>query len=104
MTRPTTHPLPLSKYSFFASCTILTAISQIASITDEDAVDFFDIPMDGINQPDELDEYLSQPIEKVRDPIAWWWDHRHVFPKLSKMAFDYLSVPGMCCIAITTDY
>jgi hypothetical protein len=56
--------------------------------------------MDGINQPHELDEYLSQPIEKVRDPIAWWWDHRHTFPKLSNMALDYLSVPGMCCIAI----
>jgi hypothetical protein len=80
------------------SHTILIVILQIASehVTDDEAVDFFDIPMDGIAQPHELDDYLSQPIEKVRDPIAWWWDHRHIFPKLSKMAFDYLSIPGMC--------
>jgi hypothetical protein len=51
--------------------------------------------MDGIKEPHELDEYLSQPIEKVCDSIMWWWDHRQVFPKLSKMAFDYLSIPGM---------
>ncbi|KIL63554.1 hypothetical protein M378DRAFT_53484, partial [Amanita muscaria Koide BX008] len=42
----------------------------------------------------ELDDYLSQAIEKVSDPIAWWWDHRKVYPKLSAMAFDYLSVPA----------
>jgi hAT family C-terminal dimerisation region len=50
--------------------------------------------MSGIEEPHELDEYLSQPIEKVRDPMKWWWDHRHVYPKLSSMALDYLSVPG----------
>jgi len=56
--------------------------------------DFFDIPMEGINTPDEIDEYLGQAIEKVRDPIAWWWDHRLMYPKLSVMALDYLSIPG----------
>ena len=34
-------------------------------------IDFFDIPMDGIQEADELDEYLGQAIEKVKDPIAW---------------------------------
>jgi hypothetical protein len=56
--------------------------------------DFFDIPMEGIQEPNELDEYLSQAIEKVKDPIAWWWDHRTVYPRLSAMALDYLSIPG----------
>ena len=50
--------------------------------------------MDGIEELHELDEYLSQGIEKVHDPIAWWWDHHKVYPKLSKMALDYLSIPG----------
>lgn len=50
--------------------------------------------MEGIEELHELDEYLLQPIERVRDPVGWWWDHRLVYPKLSKMAFDYLSVPG----------
>lgn len=58
-------------------------------------IDFFDIPMDGIQELSELDEYLAQPIEKCRDPIAWWWDHRDVLPRLSAMAFDYLSIPCM---------
>ena len=52
--------------------------------------------MDGIQEVDELDEYLSHAIEKVKDPIAWWWDHRRVYPQLSAMALDYLSIPGMC--------
>ena len=51
--------------------------------------------MDGLEDINELDDYLSQAIEKVSDPIAWWWDHRKVYPTLSAMAFDYLSVPGM---------
>jgi len=61
-----------------------------------DVIDFFDIPMDGIQETDELDEYLSQAIEKVRDSIAWWWNHQKVYPWLSAMALDYLSIPGMC--------
>jgi len=51
--------------------------------------------MDGIEEVDELDEYLSLPIERVRDPLAWWWEHRHTYPRLSAMAFDFLSAPGM---------
>ena len=38
---------------------------------DQDVFDFFDIPMDSIQETNELDEYSSQAIEKVRDPIAW---------------------------------
>jgi hypothetical protein len=51
--------------------------------------------MDGMEEVDELDEYLSLPIEKVRDPLVWWWDHCHTYPQLSAMAFDFLSAPGM---------
>jgi hypothetical protein len=57
--------------------------------------DFADIPMDGIVEANELDEYFSLPLEKVRDPLIWWWAHRHTFPRLSAMAFDFLSAPGM---------
>ena len=59
------------------------------------ATNFLDIPMDGIKDTNELDDYLSQGIEKVSNPISWWWDHQKVYPTLSAMAFDYLSVPGM---------
>jgi hypothetical protein len=51
--------------------------------------------MDGIKEADELNEYLSLPIERVHDPLAWWWDHHHMYPQMSAMAFDFLSAPGM---------
>ena len=62
-------------------------------VADSNIVDLLDIPMDNVEAANELDEYLMQPLEKVRDPISWWWDHRALYPKLSKMAFDYLSIP-----------
>lgn len=69
--------------------------SQASTPTDDDITDFLDIPIDGIQELNELDEYLSQPLERVHDPIAWWWDHRMVYPRLLRMAFDFLSIPGM---------
>ena len=63
------------------------------SVIDGDVVDLLDIPMEDIEEVNELDEYLLKPLEKVRDPIAWWWDHWTLYPKLSKMALDYLSIP-----------
>ena len=50
--------------------------------------------MSGLAEPHEHDEYLAQPMERVLDPIQWWWTHRATFPKLSQMALDYLSAPG----------
>jgi len=91
--------LPLLVYIIsihFASLANIFNFTQTKSGDDRDVIDFFDIPMDGIQESNELDEYLSQGIEKVRDPIAWWWDHRKVYPRLSAMALDYLSIPGMC--------
>lgn len=43
--------------------------------------------MDGIEDLNELNEYLSLPIEQVSNPIAWWWEHRKTYPCLSVMAF-----------------
>ena len=51
--------------------------------------------MDGLKDINELDDYLSQAIEKVSDPIAWWCDHWKVYPKLLAMVFDFLSIPGI---------
>jgi hypothetical protein len=45
---------------------------------------------------DELQEYLLQPVERTRvNPLRWWWDKQQVWPNLSRMALDYLSIPGM---------
>ena len=80
-------------YSLYAPTNIFNSM-QTKSGDDQDGIDFFDIPMDGIQETNELDEYSSQTIEKVRDPITWWWDHQKVYPWPSAMALDYLSILG----------
>jgi len=37
----------------------------------------------------ELDSYLST------NPLAWWYEHKHIYPCFHWMALDYLSIPGM---------
>ena len=41
----------------------------------------------------ELDEYLNRPVENTVDPLKWWNDNHRVYPNLSSMALDYLSIP-----------
>ena len=43
---------------------------------------------------DELDRYLSTDPEHVTDAIAWWYGKRSVYPRLHRMALDYLTIPG----------
>ena len=47
---------------------------------------------------DELDRYLSTDPEHVGDVLTWWHERHRAFPQLSRMAFDYLSIPGRCLI------
>jgi hypothetical protein len=46
---------------------------------------------------DELETYLDADIEDIADPIAWWHGHHKTYPHLSRMALDYLMIPGMFC-------
>ena len=43
---------------------------------------------------DEVTCYLQTAPEQVDDALAWWHERRHVYPGLSHMAHDYLSIPG----------
>jgi hypothetical protein len=45
---------------------------------------------------DELDTYLSSDPEYVDDVLVWWSERRRTFPRLSRMALDYLTLPGKC--------
>ena len=38
---------------------------------------------------DELERYLSTDPENVTNVIAWWHEHRAMYPCLSRMALDY---------------
>ncbi len=42
----------------------------------------------------ELDRYLATDPVHVTDALAWWYEQRHVYPRLHRMALDYLSIPG----------
>ena len=45
---------------------------------------------------DELATYLSTgPDLRIVDGLRWWYKHKHLYPHLSRMAIDYLSIPGM---------
>ena len=41
----------------------------------------------------ELDRFLREPVENVKEPLKWWFLNRPAYPKLSRMALGYLSVP-----------
>ena len=44
---------------------------------------------------DELERYLSTDPEHVTDVCAWWYEQRLVYPRLHRMALDYLTIPGV---------
>ena len=44
---------------------------------------------------DELDAYLTTEIEDVGDVLKWWQDNWLTYTCLSRMAVDYLTIPGM---------
>ncbi len=42
----------------------------------------------------ELDRYLATGTEQVDNALHWWTERRTLYPHLSRMALDYLSIPG----------
>ncbi|EIW52834.1 HAT dimerization, partial [Trametes versicolor FP-101664 SS1] len=43
---------------------------------------------------DELKRYLAAEVEPIKDAIAWWQGKRKTYPRLSRMAIDYLNIPA----------
>ena len=44
---------------------------------------------------DELERFLSTERELgVEDGLVWWFEQKHIYPHLYRMAMDYLSIPG----------
>ena len=50
---------------------------------------------------DELDRYLSTDPEHVTDAFAWWYEKRVIYPRLHRMALDYLTIPGELILLIS---
>ncbi|PIL28879.1 hypothetical protein GSI_08925 [Ganoderma sinense ZZ0214-1] len=42
----------------------------------------------------EIERYLSTGTVKVNNPLKWWTDNAALYPNLSHMALDYLSIPA----------
>ncbi|KAJ2911793.1 hypothetical protein MD484_g8620, partial [Candolleomyces efflorescens] len=43
----------------------------------------------------ELDRYLAtKTVKGVEDPLAWWYENRGSYPRLWRMARDYLTIPA----------
>jgi hypothetical protein len=55
---------------------------------------FYDAPEDPENK-DEIAEYLEEPFLPVDDVQAWWITNKGRLPRLSRMAFDLISIPAM---------
>jgi hypothetical protein len=51
-----------------------------------------------LSRTHKLDEYMRSPPENVKDPLQWWAQHAAMYPALSRMALDYLSIPGTCSL------
>jgi hypothetical protein len=43
---------------------------------------------------DELTGYLSTDPEQVDNVLLWWHERKSMYPHLSWMALDYLTIPG----------
>ena len=53
----------------------------------------------------ELDQYLKSPrIKDVKDPLKWWFDNCGSYPRLYRMARDFLMIPGEIFFFFTLIY
>jgi hypothetical protein len=43
----------------------------------------------------ELERYLATDPEEVADVLLWWFEQKHIYPRLYHMALDYLTIPRM---------
>jgi hypothetical protein len=43
---------------------------------------------------DELRLFLNMEPENVTNAVQWWYENRTTYPRLYRMALDYLTIPG----------
>jgi hypothetical protein len=62
-----------------------------------------DMSSDNADTMNELDRYLAtHRIKDIKDPLAWWYENRGSYPRLWRMARDYLTIPGTSLVTHTT--
>ena len=53
-------------------------------------------PLPSVAVQNELDQYLAEPLVNLRphdSVLKWWHDRRSMYPNLSRMALDFLTIP-----------
>lgn len=52
---------------------------------------------------DELSRYLTEPVitMKPSDTRSWWVSKKNMYPRLARMALDYLSILGTSSLSCT---
>lgn len=49
----------------------------------------------GSSTIDELEVFLSEPLQATKNPVEWWIGNTERFPTLAKLALDVFSIPAM---------
>jgi hypothetical protein len=49
---------------------------------------------------DEIKAYLNADLETHDNVLEWWRGRRKTYPRLSRMALDYLTIPGTLSMAL----
>jgi hypothetical protein len=86
----------LEKYSNLESRpTELTTIQQPKESQGFLIEDDFYAPQQPSTALSEVDDYFKDLPLPCTDPIAWWAEREIKYPRLSRMAFDILTIPAM---------
>jgi len=60
-------------------------------------------PLKVTDQRSELDRYLGSDVKNIIDALQWWNGHCKAYPHLSRIALDYLTIPGVLCVHLVAE-
>ncbi|KAF5324122.1 hypothetical protein D9619_011280 [Psilocybe cf. subviscida] len=78
-------PVEISKPNVFASSDDANIFDNLPVLT---------APAPESDAKDELNAYLAEKTEKVKDLCRWWYERRSTYPRLYRMALDYHTIPA----------
>ena len=75
---------------------VLQALTHLQAVYDDDKFSLDKLSdVETTSLKNKLDAYLDAPCVDTDDPLGWWSENRHIYPRLWRMARDYLTIPGM---------
>ena len=94
------HEEYISTYEKVIDDTNVTPVEHSDTNNDAGFASFGILSVTTCPRESEIQEYLSHPVENVKDPLKWWRDTKHIYPNLHQMALDYASIPGKLYLII----